>query len=94
MGASEPNQDFVGHEIGLVGEAVAKTQEIAYAVCSFFHKVLLHYPYEGRKQIAGNLAFLYSPSNFNLGEVYEFNIYHLLEADDALIHFPITIEDL
>lgn len=94
MGASEPNHDFIGHEISLIGEAVAKTQEIAYAVCSFFHKVLLHYPYEGRKQIAGNLAFLYSPSNFNLGEVYEFNIYHLLETDDPLSQFPISIEEL
>ena len=94
MGDREPNSDVIGHEIGLVGEAVAKTQEIAYAVCSFFHKILLHYPYEGRKQISGNLAFLYSPSNFNLGEVYEFNIYHLLETDEGLSQFPITLSDL
>lgn len=94
MGDREPHADVIGHEIGLVGEAVAKTQEIAYAVCSFFHKVLLHYPYEGRKQISGNLAFLYSPSNFKLGEVYEFNIYHLLEVDEGLSQFPITIAEL
>lgn len=94
MGDREPNVNFIGHEIGLVGEAVAKTQEIAYAVCSFFHKILLHYPYEGRKQISGNLAFLYSPSNFNMGEVYEFNIYHLLNVDEGVSQFPITISDL
>ena len=94
MGASEPNTDFTPHELGIVGEAIAKTQDIANSVCSFLHKVLLHYPYEGRKQIAGNLAFLYSPSFYNLGEVYEFNIYHLLEVDDPLAQFPITIEEL
>jgi hypothetical protein len=94
MGEREPNVDVIGHEIGLIGEAVAKTPEIAYAVCSFLHKILLHYPYEGRKQISGNLAFLYSPSNFNLGEVYEFNIYHLLETDEGLSQFPITITQL
>lgn len=94
MGDREPNVDAICHEIGLVGEAVAKTPEIAYAVCSFFHKILLHYPYEGRKQISGNLAFLYSPSNFNLGEVYEFNIYHLLEVDEGISQFPITITDI
>jgi hypothetical protein len=55
---------------------------------------MLHYPYEGRKSIAGNLAFLYSPSDFDLGEVFEFNIYHLLEVDDPVSLFPITLEDV
>lgn len=79
-------------EIGIVGEVVADTQEIAHSVCSFAHGVLLHSPYPGRKTVAGNLAFPFSPSDFDLGEVFEFSIYHLLEVDDPAALFPVTIE--
>jgi hypothetical protein len=90
----ESAKDVRSHELGIVGEAVGRTQEIAHAVCTYAHGVMLHYPYEGRKSISGNLAFLYSPSDFDLGEVFEFNIYHLLEVDDPVSLFPITIEDI
>jgi hypothetical protein len=43
---------------------------------------MLHYPYPGRKSTAGNLAFLYSPSDIACGPVYRFNVYHLVEVDD------------
>jgi len=94
MGEWESAKDVESHELGIVGEAVGRTQEIAHAVCTFAHGVMLHYPYEGRKATSGNLAFLYSPSDFDLGEVFEFNIYHLLEVDDPISLFPITLEDV
>ena len=82
------------HELGIVGEAVGRTQEMAHAVCTYARGVMLHYPYEDRKAISGNLAFLFSPSDFDLGEVFEFNIYHLLEVDDPVRLFPITLENV
>jgi hypothetical protein len=94
MGEWESVGEVKSHELGIVGEAVGRTQEIAHAVCTYAHGVMLHYPYEGRKSIAGNLAFLYSPSDFDLGEVFEFNIYHLLEVEDPISLFPITLEDV
>ena len=81
-------------ELGIVGEVVADTQQIAHAVCSFAHGALLHHPYPGRKTVAGNLAFPFSPSDFDLGEVYEFSIYHLLEVDDPVQLFPVSIEEI
>ena len=90
----ESVKDVRSHELGIVGEAVGRTQDIAHAVCTYAHGVMLHYHYEGRKSISGNLAFLYSPSDFDLGEVFEFNIYHLLEVEDPVSLFPITIEDI
>ena len=81
-------------EIGIVGEVVADTQEIASSVCSFAHGVLLHQPYPGRKTVVGNLAFPYSPSDFDLGEVFEFSIYHLLEVHDPAGLFPVTVEQI
>ena len=84
----------VAAELGIVGEVVADTQEIAHTVCSFAHGVLLHQDYPGRKAVAGNLAFPWSPADLDLGEVYEFSIYHLLEVDDPASLFPITLEEV
>jgi hypothetical protein len=71
-----------GHEIGVVMEVVAETQELANAICATARSTMLHYPYAGRKSTAGNLAFLYSPSDIPCGPVYRFSIYHLVEVDD------------
>lgn len=90
MGQLEPYPE-PAHELGLVIEAVAPTQEIADTVCSFFRSTLLHYGYPGRKSTAGNLAFPYSPSDTSTGAVYQFNVYHLLEVDDPKALFPIKL---
>ncbi len=92
MGAAEPTPVIASHEIGIVGEVVAKTQDIAHTICAFVHGVMLHYDYPGRQTTAGNLAFPYSPSDFDLGAVYEFSIYHLVEVDDPCALFPIFYE--
>ncbi len=58
MGELEPNRNQpANYELGLVIEAIAKTQEMADTICSFTRSSLLHYGYKGRKATAGNLAF-------------------------------------
>lgn len=87
------NIDFeAGQEIGIVIEAVAKTQEQANTICSFARSTLLHFGYDGRKSTAGNLAFPFSPSDFKAGEVYEFSLYSLMESKDPCEHFPIKVQ--
>jgi len=81
MGRLEPRGE-PGHELGIVMEVVASTQELASAICATARSTMLHYPYEGRKSTAGNLAFPYSPSDIKCGPVYKFTIYHLVEVDD------------
>jgi hypothetical protein len=88
MGSLEPERDAHPHEIGLVIEAVAPSQELADAICAFARSTLLHFGYDGRKSTAGNLAFPYSPSDFKAGEVYEFSVYHLMRIDDPEAAFP------
>lgn len=46
------------------------------------------------KNNAGNLAFLYSPSEHDLGPTYVFSLYHLLEVADEYSMFPIELEDV
>ncbi len=81
MGELEPTP-VPGHELGLVIEAVGPSQEIADTICSFARSTLLHYGYPGRKSTAGNLAFLYSPSDLSAGAVYRFNVHHLMQVDN------------
>lgn len=88
LGDLEPERK-PGHELGIVFEVVAKTQELANAICSSVRSTFLHYGYEGRKSTAGNLAFPFAPSDVPFGAVYEFSVYHLMEVADGLEMFQI-----
>lgn len=94
MGALEPEKNVKPHEVGLVIEAVAPDQEQANALCAYARSTLLHYGYPKRISTAGNLALLYSPSDISCGEVFEFNIYHLMETDDPSTPFPIEVREV
>lgn len=91
MGALEPQKTTQAHELGIVVEVVAPTQQAADTVCSLTRSTLLHYGYPGRVATAGNLALPFSPSDIQAGVVYEFSLYHLmpLPAEDL---FPFRIE--
>ena len=89
MGDLEPIKEINSHELGIVIDAVAKTQDIANTVCSFARSTMLHYGYTGRIATAGNLAFPYSPSDAKMGEVYQFCLYHIIDVQDPLELFPI-----
>jgi hypothetical protein len=94
MAELEPTPRLSSHEVGLVLEAVAETQELANTICAFARSTMLHYGYEGRLSTAGNLAFPFSPSDCKAGEVYEFSVYHLVEVDDPAGMFPVELVEL
>lgn len=80
LGNKEP-ETFTGHEVGVMFEVLAKTQELADSICATLRSTYLHYGYEGRKSTAGNLAFPFAPSDISFGAVYEFSVYHLMVGD-------------
>ncbi len=90
MGLFPGSETRVAHELAIVIEAVAPTQEQADTICGFARSTMLHFGYEGRISTAGNLAFPFSPSDSKVGEVYEFNVYHLMKVESPTAHFPIT----
>ena len=94
MGNLEPVKDAHPHELGIVIEVVADTQEQADTICASARSTMLHYGYEGRRATAGNLAFPFSPSDFHAGRVYVFSMYHIIEVDDPTSLFPIDIVTL
>ncbi len=93
MGECEPYRD-TPHEIGLMFEVIAATQEMANAICATVRSSYLHYGYPGRKSTAGNLAFPFAPSDVPFGPVYAFSVYHLLKVEDARRLFPIEIVEV
>ena len=94
MGDLEPLKETATHEIGIVIDAVADSQEHANAVCAVARSTLLHYGYPGRIATAGNLAFPFSPSDIPVGPIYVFSIYALLRSKDPASLFPCTFEEV
>ncbi len=89
MGLFPGIENKIAHELCIVIEAVAPTQDQADTICGFARSTMLHFGYEGRISTAGNLAFPFSPSDCKVGEVYEFSIYHLMKVEDPAMYFPI-----
>jgi hypothetical protein len=89
MDAWEPLKDGEAHELGILAEAVAKTQDIANAVVSVMRVTFLHTDFPGRMCKEGNMAFPFSPSDIERGPVYEFSLRHVVEPDDPCQMFPI-----
>ena len=94
LGHNEPRRGEVPHEVGVVIEAIASSQEEADTVCALARSGYLHFGFDGRKTTAGNLAFPFSPSDLRGGPVYEFSVYHLMEVDDPASLFEIEFEDI
>jgi hypothetical protein len=92
MGDLEPLKD-VPHEVGVLFQVVASTQEIASAICASLRSTFMHYGYEGRKATAGNLAFPFAPSDVEFGKVFEFSVYHLMKVSDPCSFFPLEARE-
>lgn len=93
LGDAEFAQD-IPHEVGLVFEVLAQTQQTADAVCATLRSTLLHFGYDGRKSTAGNLAFPFAPSDVSFGRVYEFSVYHLMPLADGELETLFPVEEI
>lgn len=85
----EPEPEKLPHELGIVIDVMGETQAVAYAVCRQFRARFMHLGFPHQYNNSGNLAMLFSPAVVNMGEVYEFSIYHLLRLESPTEVFPI-----
>ena len=77
MGSLEPDQKHVPHEVGIVLEATAPTQDLAHKLAQLSRQPLLHYPI---KDWAGSItafACLHNPAVIDRGPVYRFTLNHV-----------------
>jgi hypothetical protein len=94
MGVSEPLRHVVPHEIGLLGEITAESQDLANAIASAVRIAVLHAPYPGQLATAGNFALPLNPPENPIGPVCRFTIYHLMAVDSSEELFPIEIMEI
>jgi hypothetical protein len=77
------------HEIGLVLEFIAHDMDHAMTAAAVFKQHLLHASFEQRLCTGGNLAFAFTPSEWEAGTSYRFVLYHVLEGvspDELFVH--------
>jgi hypothetical protein len=89
MGPLEPVTESHAHELCLVLEATAATQEIASTIASMARHQALHLPIPEWRGFITGMACPYSPAYLERGPVYRFCVNHVVEPDDPYEMFPI-----
>jgi hypothetical protein len=93
MGELEPVKESLTHEICIVTEVVARTQEIADLIARFTLYRLLFPTFAGQKATAGGIAML-RDEVLQGQPAYRWTVSHLLPIADPLELFRVSIEEV
>jgi len=89
MGPLEPVKEIRSHELCLVFEVTAATQDIASTIAGITRHQALHLPIP---EWSGLITALACPYNhLDRGAVYSFNVNHVVEPDDPYEMFPMEL---
>jgi hypothetical protein len=91
MGPLEP-ETGIGHEVGLLFQMTAPTQELATALMKSVGHIAVHYPVPEWSGLITSIAFPYSPPEIARGPSYRFNMNHVVEPGSPLEMFRIAYE--
>lgn len=91
MGRLEPTPS-VGHEVGLLFQLTAGTQELATALIKSVSHIAVHYPVPEWTGLITSIAYPYSPAEIPRGPSYRFNMNHVVEPASPLEMFKIDYE--
>lgn len=94
MGPLEPVKEIRSHEVCLVMEVTAASQEIATTIVSMARHQALHLPIPEWGGLITGVACIYSPAYLERGPVYRFCVNHVVEPDDPCEMFPIEYENV
>jgi len=94
MREKEVVSEIRSHELGIIVDVVAETQEKAHSILDLATHLFVHSGFQGRLCNAGNVAFPYSPFGIDTGPVYRFSTWHLLELDDPFEPFSIEFMNI
>jgi hypothetical protein len=93
MGPLEP-ETGIGHEVGLLFQMTAPTQELATSLMKSVGHMAVHYPVPEWSGLITSIAFPYSPPEIARGAGYRFNLNHVVEPGTPLEMFRISYEKL
>ena len=89
MGPLEPVKEIRSHELCLVFEATAPSQEMASTIAGIIRHQALHLPIP---EWSGLITAVACPYNhLDRGAIYRFNVNHVVEPDEACEMFPMEI---
>ena len=92
MGPLEPVKEIRSHELCLVFEVTAPTQEIATTIASMTRHQALHLPIP---EWSGLITAIACPYNHtDRGAIYKFNVNHVVEPDDPHEMFRLEMVDV
>jgi len=92
MGPLEPVKEIRAHELCLVFEATAPTQEMASTIAGIIRHQALHLPIPEWSGLITAVACPYNP--IDRGAVYRFNVNHVVEPDDPFEMFPMDLYEV
>jgi hypothetical protein len=92
LGAQDVNAQ-IGTEVGVLGIVTAPSEMVANEVAKMLNPYLLHMPLTEDEEMP-TFAFPFSPNEMNRGEIYEFCLNHVMELDDPMQAFSLTIEQV
>ena len=82
MGPLEPVKEIRSHELCLLIEVTAPSQDIASSIAGIVRHQGLHLPIPEWSGLITALACPYNPAHLDRGAVYRFNVNHVVEPDD------------
>ena len=82
MGPLEPVKEIRSHELCLLIEVTAPSQDIASSIAGIIRHQALHLPIPEWSGLITALACPYNPAHLDRGPVYRFNVNHVVEPDD------------
>jgi hypothetical protein len=89
MGPREPVKTISSHEVGIILEAIAGTEEDSATIVATARQAIKNSHYPGKLCDEGCVTFPYSPSDIRVGAVYRFGVWHVLQPADPEKMFPI-----
>ncbi|ODU27249.1 acyclic terpene utilization AtuA family protein [Sphingopyxis sp. SCN 67-31] len=93
MGALE-TELATPHEVGIVTEVTAPTQDLATQIVKLCRQPLLHAPIPEWKGAITGFACLHNPAEIERGPVWRFNLNHVVRPDDWRDMFRLDIQDM
>jgi len=94
MGSLEPVKEIRSHELCLLIEVTAATQDIASTIAGIVRHQGLHLPIPEWSGLITALACPYNPAHLDRGPVYRFNVNHVVEPDDPLEMFRLRYSNI
>jgi hypothetical protein len=91
MGPLEP-ETAIGHELGLLFQVTAQTQDLATALMKSVGHMAVHYPVPEWSGLITSIAYPYSPAEIARGASYRFSLNHVVEPASPLEMFRIEYE--